>query len=159
MPESKSRAAAAAAAASSSTTTTRLGAPHPEAPLDQPRAMRGFASALVLLDLRLASAGPLPPKRKLQQQEAVKGPGAGPWELAAPETYGMNAEALERAFIELESSTPNRYCSIVAKEGKLVHERYNPDHQRVERNGRGAGALYCPGRTAYNLGHRTPHAF
>lgn len=52
------------------------------------------------------------------------GPGAGPWEVVTPESQGLSTAALEIADRNTENGMSNRQCFLVAKNGKIVHERY-----------------------------------
>jgi CubicO group peptidase (beta-lactamase class C family) len=52
------------------------------------------------------------------------GPGVGPWEFATPESQGLSSEELRAADAAIESAMGNRVCYVVAKNGKIVHERY-----------------------------------
>ena len=52
------------------------------------------------------------------------GPGAGEWEVVPPESQGLSAAAL-RAAAERHKQVRERYCLVVIKGGKLVHETYH----------------------------------
>jgi CubicO group peptidase (beta-lactamase class C family) len=52
------------------------------------------------------------------------GPGDGTWQTAAPEAHGLSTATLEKAASRLHELVPQRYCLVVAKDGKLVHESY-----------------------------------
>jgi len=55
---------------------------------------------------------------------AQYGPGNGPWEVAAPEEFGLSAAALAAADEATEAGMGSRVCNVVVKNGKIVHERY-----------------------------------
>jgi CubicO group peptidase (beta-lactamase class C family) len=52
------------------------------------------------------------------------GPGAGPWAVATPESVGLSTERLAQA-AERHGLVRERYCLLVVKGGKLVHETYH----------------------------------
>ena len=54
----------------------------------------------------------------------ASGPGAGPWQTAAPEQHGLSSSELAAAAKQLGQKVPHRYCLLAAVGGQLVHETY-----------------------------------
>jgi len=52
------------------------------------------------------------------------GPGRGAWQHATAEDHGLSSKKLEAAATLLQESAPFRYCLVVVKDGKMVHESY-----------------------------------
>lgn len=52
------------------------------------------------------------------------GPGRGAWETASPSSVGLSAAALDAAARAVAERAPERYCLLVARSGRLVHETY-----------------------------------
>jgi hypothetical protein len=50
------------------------------------------------------------------------GPGRGEWERALPSSVGLSALKLNKAADKVMKNAPERYCLVVAKGGRLVHE-------------------------------------
>lgn len=57
--------------------------------------------------------------------ERPMGPGAGPWEIAKPEEFGLSGERLRAAEEQVNKEVDNRNCMLVTKNGKIVYETYH----------------------------------
>ena len=54
------------------------------------------------------------------------GPGDGSWQREAPELHGLDKAALDEAAARLQANAPDRYCTVVVKDGKIVYENFSP---------------------------------
>lgn len=52
------------------------------------------------------------------------GPGAGPWIVGNPADHGLNSTLLEMASRAVADRVPVRYCLVVTKDGRIMHEQY-----------------------------------
>jgi len=63
------------------------------------------------------------------------GPGAGPWDVEAPEAHGLASEALQatKEYVFGQSHPPltHRDCLVIIKDGALVFEEYSSDKYNV----------------------------
>ena len=52
------------------------------------------------------------------------GPGRGEWRTMDPAKFGLDAAALQAAADEVAARVPQRYCTLIVKDGFLIHESY-----------------------------------
>jgi CubicO group peptidase (beta-lactamase class C family) len=50
------------------------------------------------------------------------GPGDGPWKTGSPASHGLDSSKLTRGADNLGSLLPERYCTVVVKDGEIVQE-------------------------------------
>ena len=56
---------------------------------------------------------------------AGAGPGAGEWQTMDPAKFGLDAAALKAAAEMIAERVPERYCTLIVKDGYLIHETYH----------------------------------
>ena len=52
------------------------------------------------------------------------GPGRGQWHTMDPAKFGLDAAALQAAADEVAARVPQRYCTLIVKDGYIIHESY-----------------------------------
>jgi CubicO group peptidase (beta-lactamase class C family) len=53
------------------------------------------------------------------------GPGRGAWQSMDPAALGLSAAALRRASTELHDAAAIRNCTLIVKDGYIIHEHYD----------------------------------
>lgn len=79
--------------------------------------------AFLLLSLAVGTNVVALPAAPTRRREDL-GPGAGPWEVATPESQGLSTEELRTAEEAVNGAMGSRVCYLVVKNGKIVFEAY-----------------------------------
>ena len=82
--------------------------------------------ALLVGVLLFAAPEPSRPEHRRRSDQIADGPGAGPWEMRAPEELGLDGAALDAAEEYVNEEIAGRQCWLVAKDGFIVQERCAP---------------------------------